>query len=644
MKVSYDWVKEYLGKDAPTAEEIAALLTFHSFEIDEIAELKNDCVIDVDILPNRSSDCLCHRGIAREISTLTNVPLENDPLAVTPTLSNTDLISITVEDEQDCSRFAAVIIQNVTVKESPTWLKERLEHIGQRSINNIVDATNYVMFSLGQPLHAYDADLFPQAEGKWQFGIRRAKEGEQVELLAEGSKEEDRTITLRGGELLIVDNSSNVAIGLAGVKGGRYAGIHAQTKNIIIEAAHFNPILTRKTARALNIVIDASKRFENEPSRELPPYALQEIVALIEDIAGGEFNGMADVYLSPKTPPTVSFRPKRATQVLGLNLTSDKMRDILIRAGCRVEEPSPEEWLLSGPWERTDLCIEEDFIEEVGRINGLDEIQAVVPTPVPLIEVNKRQFYSEKIRQRLIALGFSEVITSSFRKKDEIQLFNALASDKSFLRSNLQGNINDSLNLNLHNKDLLGLPYIAIFEIGTVFTKQDGQVSEHTALAFGVRRKLDAYTKEDKRVMEEAASAIADVLNIESLPVDTDICELNLTKILATLGAPEHYDEVPASSEVAYRPYSSYPAIARDIALWVNEGVSSEQVATIVNEAAGNLRVRTTLFDTFTKDGRTSYAFRLVFQSHNRTLTDTEVNTIMDRVYDAAKDNEFEVR
>jgi phenylalanyl-tRNA synthetase beta chain len=288
QKFSYNWIAEYLGKDAPSPAVISDLLTKHAFEVEGIETKGDDTVIELKILPDRGSDCLCHRGIAREIATLTDTTLAIDPLEKAVTLGTIDSIKVDIENTNDCPRFTASIVSGVTVGDSPQWLKARLATIGVRSINNIVDATNYVMFAMGQPLHAYDAHKFPQKDGAWNFVVRKATAGETVSLLAEGGKDEDRIVTLKGTELLIVDGATNTAVGLAGVKGGRYAGVDTTTTDIIIEAAHFDAGLTRRTARGLNIVIDASKRFENEPSRALPPLAQQNIVDLIIAIAGGK--------------------------------------------------------------------------------------------------------------------------------------------------------------------------------------------------------------------------------------------------------------------------------------------------------------------------------------------------------------------
>ncbi|MEM9336664.1 MAG: phenylalanine--tRNA ligase subunit beta [Patescibacteria group bacterium] len=644
MRVSYDWLKEYLGVSAPTPQEIEELLTFHAFEIDEVEEVGDDTVIDVDVLPNRSSDCLCHRGIAREIATLTSKGLYNDPLAHTPELPTTDKISVAIENKQDCPRFTASLITGVEVKESPQWLKDRLEAIGQRSINNIVDATNYVMLAIGQPLHAYDADLFPQVDGKWQFSVRKAKAGETVSLLAEGGKDEDRVLELKGTELLIVDQSSNTPIGLAGVKGGRYAGVHAGTTKIIVEAAHFNPVLTRKTARGLGIVIDASKRFENEPSRELPLYAQADIATLIADIAGGTCEGVVDEYLETVVTPEVEVRTEKVNALLGLTLSQDDMISIVERLGAVVTK-SVNGFSAVGPFERTDLLIEEDYIEEIGRIHGLTNITSVIPEPIKLTELNKRQYYSEQLRQLLLEKGFSEVVTSSFRKKDKIQLQNALASDKSFIRSSLIKNISETLDRNVSHIDLLGLVRVQVFEIGTVFMKTEDSVGEHVSLALGVRTKATGYTPKDDKPLYEAMEAIHQLLGVQlEWRVEQGVAETNLSAVLESLDTPKAYEPITQRSDGVFQAFSSYPAMSRDISLWTNEGTTIKEVETVLNETAGELRVRTTLFDEFTKDGRTSFAFRLVFQSYEKTLTDEEVNVIMDSVYEAVSKKDWEVR
>ncbi len=647
MKVVHSWLKDYLGENLPTPEKVEELLTFHSFEVDGVEEVEGEMVIDVDVLPNRSSDCLCHRGIARELASLLAVPLTHDPLACTPQLAHTDKISVAIEDATACPRFSASLMTGVEVKDSPEWLQKRLKALGVRSINNIVDATNYVMYALGEPLHAYDADLFAQKDGQWHFVIRHAKPGETISLLAESGKEQERVVELTGTELLIVDGATDTPIGLAGVKGGRYAGVHAGTKNIIIEAAHFNPVTTRKTARRLGIVIDASKRFENEPSRELVPYAQAEITKLISEIAGGTCEGVVDLLLEEKPNSEVVVPLRKVNTLLGLELTTDEMGEILDRVGVTTIHTDIKglSCTVKGPWERTDLNIAEDFIEEIGRIYGLHHIQSVVPEKVPLTEVNVRQFYTEAIRQELIQNGFAEVITSSFTNKAEIQLQNALAADKTYLRSTLRKNIETVLDANFVHADLIGVSDIRVFEIGTVFDKTENSVSEHVSVTLGVRTKGNGYHPKDDLMLKTACDTVDQALGAQlEWKYEKGVAEANLTTVLAALPVPSSYGEFVSKNPATYKPVSVYPAISRDIALWVGEGEMAATVESTILRAAGDLVVRLALFDTFTKDGRTSYAFRLVFQSFEKTLTDDEVTTHMDNVYKAVAEKGWEVR
>ena len=645
MLVSYNWLKEYLGPDAPSAKKIVDLFTDYAFEVDKLEAKGDDWLIDVDILPNRSSDCLSHRGIAREIATLTDKPLAFDPFAKVPDLTPSDLLAVEIEDGHDCPRFTAALISGVTVKESPAWLKERLEVIGQRPINNIVDATNYVMYALGQPLHAYDADLFPQVDGKWRFKVRRAKAGETISLLAEGGGDEDRVVALKGTELLIVDGSSNTPIGLAGVKGGRHAMVNKKTTKIIIEAANFDSALTRRTARGLNIMIDASKRFENEPSRELPLYGQADIAKLITDIAGGKAEGIIDVYKEKSDNPSVLVRPERVNGKLGLSLKADEMTAIVRRLGATVKK-AKDGFLATSPFERTDLKLEEDYIEEIGRIYGLSHIKSVKPEPTPVAEVNQFHYYSEKISTELIRQGFSEVITSSFRQTDTVKLKNALASDKECLRSSLADNLTEVLENNINHIDLLGLTAVKVFEIGTVFNKKSGGViEERINLALGVRSKASGHTAKDDEIIKtvglELEKLLATKLNWTTV---AGTAEIDLAKAIKNLPTKDAYEPLDETATIKYQPFSVYPSVSRDLAMWVTDGVTPEVAKEALSQTAGPLCVRISLFDEFAKDGRQSYAFRLVFQANDRTLTDTEVNAIMETIYKLVAEKEWQVR
>lgn len=641
MVVLHDWLKDFLGDNTPSVTDIESLLTFHAFEIEETKVVHGKDVIDVKILPDRSADCLSHRGIARELATLTGKPLAHDPFVAPRALEpKTPKITVTIEDPQRCRRFGVALVTGVTVKESPVWLRERLEALGQRSINNVVDATNYVMLSLGQPLHAYDGDLFSTQDGVWQFSVRRAHEGERITTLTNDE------YTLAPAVQLIVDAGNGALAGIAGIKGGKYAEVTGTTTTILLEAANFDPSFTRKASQFLKLQTDASKRFENNISRQVVPFALTEAVALIRDIAGGTCEGYVDAYPSPEENPEVTVTLTQTNALLGLLLTHEEIETIMARLGF-THRREGDMWHVVAPFERRDILIAEDIIADIGRVYGYEHVSSVVPTPIPLTEVNARQYYSDRVRDLLVEEGFSEVITSSFRKKDEIRLANALAEDKAYLRSMLSQNIREVLDKNMPYADLLGTTRVQVFEIGTVFKKlpEDSGIDEKVMLALGVRTKQTGYTPTDDARLEALKTKLETTLG-ESLHahINKGVLECDLTSLIARLPKPSAYEPFVPPRDVTYERHAHYPFVSRDIALWVPEAVSPESVCEIIETTAGPLLVRTTLFDAFKKDGKTSYAFRLVFQSHERTLTDGEVGTTMEAVTNALENAGYTVR
>lgn len=639
MKVIHSWLKEYVGEALPKAEKVEELFNFHAFEVEDVEKVGDEDVIDVDVLPNRSSDCMSHRGIARELATLLKTSLENDPLQKEIKLSAGSKITIKIEDENLCSRFTAAVITGVKVSESPVWLKTKLETLGQRSINNVVDATNYVMYAIGQPTHAFDLDkLGKDDEGRANITIRNGKEGESLVLLSGEEIESNEKI------MHLVDGHKDVLLDLAGIKGGKAAELTKDTTNIVVTSGHFNYQSVRKTAQRLRVITDASQRFQNQPSPELAGFGLEQTVELILKLAGGECDGMVDEYPRSRETVSTTVTLARVNNLLGLDLSSDEVEDILERVSFKVEKIEGG-FIATTPWERNDLVIEEDYIEEVGRIHGLSNIKSVVPESVSLVEVNARQYYSEKIRQALMAVGFSEVITSSFLNKAKIQLQNALASDKSCVRNTLVKNISAVLDANYAHTDLLGLPDVRVFEVGTVFDKTETGVAEHLALTIGTRTKGNGYSSKDDKVLQEGLAAVGEILGDKlNWQIDKGIAELNLSLAIESLKVPEKYEPLPAREDAMYKSIVPYPAIARDIALWVTGGDDAEAIAESLVAASGPLLVRHTLFDTFTKEKRTSYAFRLVFQSPEKTLTDMEANEIMEKVNKVALEKGWEVR
>lgn len=596
MKISRDWLQKYFHSPLPSAQELARALTFHAFEIEGV----EDDVLDVKITPNRGHDCLSYRGIAKEVSAILNLPLASDPLKEEPKLEPvTDVISVLIENLDRTPRYIAGYMKGVKVGPSPTWLAKRLEAVGQKSINNVVDATNFVMFNIGQPLHAFDASKLQAKDGTYAIEIRGAKEGETLRAL------DEKEYVLKNDMVVIADKNADAPIGIAGVKGGEASGITESTTDIVLESANFSGVSVRKTAKELALRTDASQRFEQVISPELAAFGMRAAVDLIHKLAGGEVVGFADAYAKPNASVQVSLHAELPTKVLGVEISPEKIRDAFTRLGFSFEEKG-NLFLVTIPFERLDIQLPEDLIEEVARIEGYDAVPAIeLPKTDMMPAINQNFVAAERVRKELTALGYSEVVTSVFVDKGEVGVANKIDSVKPFLRSTLVDGLNDALKKNVQNKDILGLQEVKLFEIGTVW-----KAGKEHLMAGIVSEKEGA--KEDPLTMYSQEASI--------------------------------YEELPLSETERYQPFSRYPSVARDIAMWVPESTLSDDVRSVLKEYASSLCVRIDLFDEFKKEKQISYAFRLVFQSFEKTLTDEEVNQAMQAIYDAVDKRGWKVR
>ncbi|MBY0472726.1 phenylalanine--tRNA ligase subunit beta [Patescibacteria group bacterium] len=625
MKVSKLWLDKFFDAPLPKAEALSDALTFHAFEIDGVDTVGGDEVLDVKITANRGHDCLSHRGIAKELSAILKTPFAHDPFVASETVASLaagqqgDVREATVSVALNtplCKRYIAAHIKGVKVGPSPKWLQERLEAIGQRSINNVVDATNFVMFNTGQPLHAFDARKLGQGptlsgDGKvgpcYAIEVRAAKNGEK--MLALDGKEYD----LKESMLVITD--SNEVIGLAGVKGGMPSGISTDTVDIIVESANFDGVTTRKTAAALKLRTDASSRFEQVISPELCMHGINGMIELMQrpDMnMGGEVVSVVDVYPAPQQKTYVSVTVEQVNKILGTSLTGADIADVFQRLGLPYKEQDGV-FEVQPPFERLDLVIAEDLVEEVGRIIGYDK---VLPVELPPFskqpEVNVGFYVAEKVREELMAGGYSEVFTSVFAETGERTVLNKVDGVKPYLRTSLISGLNDALKKNIPNKDLLGLKEIKLFEIGTVW--KDGK----EAMMVGI--------------VTEKEPAVEEPLEMH-----------------APEAVPGQYESYPISGAQQYKPFSKYPYIIRDVAFWIPEGTDENAVVEMIEEEAGDppaggMLQSVRLFDRFQKADKTSLAFRLIFQSFDKTLEDSEANTAMEKVYSALKAKGFEIR
>lgn len=619
MKVSLTWLQGYFSEPLPDADAVSDALTFHAFEIEEAA----GDLIDVKVLPDRAAYALSHRGIARELSAVLDIPLSRDPLREElPIYPATEVLKVSIEDPKTCSRYMGALVRNVAVGPSPEWLKSALESVGQRSINNIVDATNYVMLDIGQPLHAFDAGKLTARDGTYAIGVRAAREAEPITSLTGDD------YVLPEGSLVITDAHADAPIGIAGIKGGKRAEIDATTKDIVIEAANFEGPLVRKTAQSLKLWTDASTRFQNRLSPALASTGMRDVLEIIRTIAGGELVGVVDIYPEPPAAVPVSVSRARINSLLGSAFSFEEVRTAFDRLGFSYTEVE-ETFTILPPFERRDLVLPEDLVEEAGRILGYDRIESVELPPLERIPDQARFRGVEAIRDFLIERGFSELSTPSFAKEGEIELANPLASDKPYLRAQLLTNMREALERGktVAPRFVGTVPLLKLFEIGTVFTKE----GEALFLSMGV---IDLAGKQAAGVIKENAATLEQELlgvpGAARFSLDGMMLEVNLSKLnLEKLGSD--YAPVTVTLE-PYRPFSPYPFALRDIAVWTPEGTEESEVTNAIIASAGDLLARIDLFDRFLKDGRISYAFRLVFESQDRTLADIDLDPAMERI------------
>ena len=369
MRFSYNWLKELVHfKDSPT--ELAEFLTLRAFEVESAIKVDGDWALDVKILPNRVADSSGHIGLAREIASLRDIKLEVPNLKLTESKTKTVESALTVRNDShaDCGRYIARIIKGVKTAKSPEWLKNRLEVCGIQSINNLVDAANFIMLETGQPLHVFDYD---KLNGK-KIVIRRAKKSESLKTL------DEKTYTLTPEILIIADAQNPVAI--AGIKGGKDSGVTSATKTVVIEAAHFNPARIRAGAQHLNLKTDASYRFEHALDPNVAEIAIDRLASLITRLAGAEIlAGRIDAYPQKVVPKHLPLRVEYGNRLLGVQFAPLMYEVALKRLGFSYQKRSAGVYHVEVPTYRRDIEIEEDLIEEVIRIWGYDKVKAEKP-------------------------------------------------------------------------------------------------------------------------------------------------------------------------------------------------------------------------------------------------------------------------
>jgi len=643
MKISYNWLKSKFNKDFPEdINQIVDLFTFHSFEVEGVEDFGNDKVIDVKVLPDRAHYALSHQGIAEELSAIANIPiLEKDKnqskISVNKEIRKLD---IKILDTDFCKRYSARLIENINLKKSPDQRVNFLNAASGRSINYIVDVTNFVMFDIGQPLHAFDAD---KVHGS--IFVRKANEGEKI-IILDGTE-----VILSSSDHVIADEKGPLAI--AGIKGGKRAEVTENTKNIILESANFNSVSVRKTSSRIGIRNESSKRYENKITPELAIEGLNLASEIIcSENTDARFGEVIDIYHSPEIKREITTSAEFISKMLGLDIPVSKVIELLNRQ--KIETALNGKVIVATiPFKRYDLQIENDLVEEVGRLYGYNNIP---PKPLArenfILVSNPLFHYSEKIKNFLIDSGYSEAYLYSLTNHGHFELTYPASKDKAFLREEISPIMEIAIEKNYQNSPILGMSEIKIFEIGNVFTEK----GEYTSLAVGCKLTKKIKGKNSKSELSALIQNLSKYLGITSIPEKLykfsksgEVLELNLNNLLEILPEVQKDDSLTFSrSDFTFIPFSVYPFILRDIAIFVDKDTKADDVLNLIIDNAGELLIRQDLFDVFEKDvdGKkmTSYAFHLVFQAKDRTLTDSEVNVFMNKITEKMVNSGFIVR
>ncbi|HZL79152.1 MAG TPA: phenylalanine--tRNA ligase subunit beta [Candidatus Limnocylindrales bacterium] len=653
-----------------------------------------DVVYDLEITPNRP-DLNSVIGIAREIATVTGNPLRIPELKTqNEKLKIEGLVSVRIEDAELCQRYTARIIKGVKVGPSPDWLKSTLEKIGIRSINSVVDVTNYVMLETGQPLHAFDYHLISSSSGRESaqnklepthvgcytptIVVRRANAGEKFKTL------DNHERTLTNEMLLIADEQKGIA--LAGIMGGANTEINNDTKDVLIESAYFSPVNIRRTSKRLGLRSESSYRFERGADVGICDWASRRAAQLILETAGGQLaEGVVDIYPKAKEPKPITLHFAKVKELLGVSISHADQISFLTKLGLTLTEQSPGVCTFNIPTWRVDLKREVDLIEEVARLHGVNNIPSTPPRGA--LGMNAYDSVHDQIaeaRRILSGLGLNEAQGQTLVSNAEcrmpntelVALANPLSSDMDVLRPSLLPGLIHSLRHNVTRKNY----DVALFEVGRVFPVQDGVIKEErrVAIALTGRRnsafwsgddrdaKFDAYDLKGlleefleqfglrgvtfmrradstplflesatialggKLVLGEAGQLLPALAKKYDLRDGVLLAELNLDLLLARRNPAKSFKSLP-----------QFPTIRRDVAMIVPEATTHEAVLQTVRQTKPANLESVELFDVFrgkhVPAGQKSLAYAFTYRSAEKTLTDAEVNAAHTKIVDAFK-------
>jgi len=669
MKVSYRWLKDLVEFEL-SPDELAERLTRVGLAVERVEEVEGDALLELDVTSNRP-DCLSHLGVAREIAVLCGTSVRYPETRLEEDREETaHVASVEIRDPDLCPRYVARVIRGVRVGPSPRWVVERLERLGQRSINNVADITNLVLWELGHPLHAFDLE---KLIGR-RIIVRRARAGELLVTL-DGIKR-----TLREDMLVIADAVRPVA--LAGIMGGEETGVSETTRDVLVESAYFQPLSIRRTARALAMSTEASYRFERGADPEIPRRAADRAARLIVEVAGGRIlRGAIDVYPNPLPRTPVRLRRHRLRRLLGMDVPWEDALRILRALEFRIERADDQEVWAIPPSFRVDIDGEDDLVEEVARHVGYDAIPTRLPAWNGYGELLPGEEKRRALRAILSALGFSEAITFSFVPEAWDALFrseqtracrlrNPIDETRAQLRTSLLPGLLESLAHNLHH----GVRSVRLYEIGTCFfARGDGErPCERERLALVATGLLNERAWQDHHrlfgfyEMKGTLEALLDKLRLHRIAVERspheylhpgqsarllvegepigDFGQLHprvaaLFKFKQPVFVAELDLETLLQKEgeaIRYRPLPRFPTVVRDFSLLVPRQVTYADLERGIAELGIPEIVEVRLFDVYTGPTvpaeKRALSISVRLRAEDRTLTEEEIAAIQARM------------
>lgn len=674
MKASFEWIKEFVEVTAP-AQEVADRLTMAGLEIEGMEQAEGDTAMEVNVTPNRP-DCLNILGIAREVAAAFDLPLRLPDRSL-PGGAPESGFPVEIADADLCGRYTGRVISGTKVTDTPSWISTRLERCGIRSLNNnIVDITNYVLLELGHPLHAFDAD---RLSGK---RIRVARAGEVRTIRTLDSV--DRKVPKDA--LLIWDASEPVAI--AGVMGGMGSSVTASTTNIFLESAYFEPFSIRRTSKALGLRSESSYRFERGTDIEFLVKALDRAALLIRQTGGGTIHSLVDAYPVAYVPEQVIVSYDRVNRLLGTDISGAAMAGLLRRIGIPAQDRG-DHMLVTPPPFRRDIRVPVDVAEEVARLHGFGSIAVRIPrTPLTGGAATSGRAAAGGIGEAVRRSGFTEVINYSFMNVADLDMLgippddmrrrcigvrNPLRQEDGQMRTTL---IPALINNMRHNVSR-GVRDIRFYEMARVFTDEGGQLPRESGRLAGISFREDlpvlwktdvppffvvkgclealfgelklgdiTYTASgeaflhpgksaDIRVkgrtigyLGELAPAVVERLDLKTARREVVVFELDLDALLEMASGRPVYSSIPR-----------YPSVERDIAVIMDDAIAAAEVAEHIKHFNEEFVEAVQLFDVYkgkhVPEGRKSLAFRIVYRSMERTLTDAEVESLHAGLVDA---------